>query len=172
MDDEPLTKPSATLPTDTTPVPIDDTPPPAGPVANLASSLVTAAIGVTGVVLSVALGTGSPAQPGPGLWPLGVSVVVLALSIAQLAVGRRGGGGETFSHASWMAAWGFASLVALVVLMPHLGFEIPSLLLCLFWLRVLGHERWTTTIITALAVVVGFYLVFVAALGTAIPHLL
>ncbi|MGW9113362.1 tripartite tricarboxylate transporter TctB family protein [Microbacterium sp. NPDC055683] len=172
MADQPITKPQAALPTDTTPVPIDDTPPPAGPVANLAASLVTAAVGAAAIALSIALGTGTPAQPGPGLWPLAVGIVVLVLSAAQLVVGRRGGDGETFTRASWMALWGFASLVALVALMPHVGFEIPSLLLCVLWLRVLGHERWLTTLVTSVAVVAGFYLVFVGALGTAIPHLI
>jgi putative tricarboxylic transport membrane protein len=52
-----------------------------------------------------------------------------------------------------------------------IGFEIPAAVLCFVWLRFLGRESWRMSIITSLAVVVGFYLVFVAALAVPIPHL-
>ncbi|HLS92328.1 MAG TPA: tripartite tricarboxylate transporter TctB family protein [Microbacterium sp.] len=160
-----------TSPDDTTPVPIDDSPPAAGGVANAASSVVALAIGVAGIGLSLALGVGELSEPGPGLWPLGVSVAIAALAIAQLVVGRWGGDGETFSHASWMAAAGAVTLVAYVALLPVIGFEIPSALLAFVWMRFLGHERSLVAILGSLAIVAGFYVVFVVALGTSIPHL-
>jgi putative tricarboxylic transport membrane protein len=43
--------------------------------------------------------------------------------------------------------------------------------LAFVWLKVLGHEGWRTSIIASVAMVVAFYLVFVVALGTSIPHL-
>ena len=52
-----------------------------------------------------------------------------------------------------------------------IGFEIPAALLCFVWLRFLGRESWRMSVITSLAVVAGFYLVFVAALAVPIPHL-
>ncbi|WP_203136277.1 tripartite tricarboxylate transporter TctB family protein [Microbacterium sp. JZ31] len=156
---------------DTTPLPIDDTPPPAGPVANLAASFVAAAVGVIGVVLAVGLGVGTPAQPGAGLWPLGVSIVVIGLSLVQAVVGRRGGDGEKFQRASWMTLIAFASLIVFVMLMPIVGFEIPMLLLAFLWLRVLGHERWLVTVLGSVLTVAAFYLIFVVALKTSIPHL-
>ncbi|WP_324012186.1 tripartite tricarboxylate transporter TctB family protein [Microbacterium sp. JZ37] len=159
-------------PGDTTPVPIDDSPPAAGPIANLAGSLVAAAVGALGAVLATSLGIGTLAKPGPGLWPLAVSAVVVILALAQLVAGRHGGDGEKFMRASWMAAAGFASLVAYVALLPVIGFEIPTLLLAFLWLRVLGHERWILSIVGSVLIVVGFYLVFVVALKTSIPHLL
>lgn len=159
-------------PEDTTPLPIDDTPPAAGPIANLAASLVTAAVGVLGAILAVALGVGSLAQPGPGLWPLGVSIVIAALSLIQIVVGRHGGDGEKFGRASWMAAAGFASLIVFVALLPIIGFEIPTLLMAFLWMRVLGHEKWVSTIVGSVLITVAFYLVFVVALQTSIPHLI
>src|SRR5690606_28118233 len=100
-----------TSPDDTTPVPIDDSPPAAGGVA------------------------------------------LAALATAQLVVGRWGGDGETFSHASWMAAAGAVTLVAYVALLPVIGFEIPSALLAFVWMRFLGHERSLVAILGSLAIV-------------------
>ena len=62
-------------------------------------------------------------------------------------------------------------LVAFVVLIPVIGFEIPAALLAFVWLRFLGQESWRSSIVTTLAVVVAFYLIFVAALAVPIPHL-
>lgn len=150
-----------------------EAPPPAGPVANLASSLVVLALGIAGIVLSVGLGTGSPANPEPGTWPLAVSVLITVLAVAQLVVGRRGGqDGETFSTTSWITLVGFITLIAMVVLIPLIGFEVPSLALCIVWMKFLGGETWRATIVYSLLVVAAFYAIFIAALGTSIPHLI
>ncbi|MFE5309770.1 tripartite tricarboxylate transporter TctB family protein [Isoptericola sp. NPDC056573] len=149
----------------------DDGPPPAGPVANLGAGLVTLAVGVGGVVVALALGVGTPAQPGSGMWPLVVSVALVVLALAQLVVGRAGGDGERFTRHSWMPLVGLATLLGLVALLPVIGFEIPSLLLSLVWMRFLGGESWRTSVVCSLGAVVALYLVFVAALGTNVPHL-
>ncbi|QTX04527.1 tripartite tricarboxylate transporter TctB family protein [Agromyces archimandritae] len=156
---------------DTTPVPIDESAEPAGPLNNLIAAGATAALGVYGFVSSFAFGIGTPQSPGPGLWPMLISAAVVVLSLAQIIVGRRGGGGEVFVRGSWMAAAGLATLIAYVAVLPFIGFEIPTLLLTAVWMRFLGHETWLATAITAVSVVVVFYLVFVVALSTAVPHL-
>jgi hypothetical protein len=153
--------------------PLDDvTPPPAGPVANLAACLVTAGVGVAGAVAAVALGLGTPSQPGAGLWPLAVSVAIVVLSLAQAVVGRRGGDGEKFSRYSWLSLAGLATLLALVALLPVIGFEIPALLLSLVWMKLLGGESWRSAVLYSVLVVGALYAVFVGALGTNVPHLL
>ncbi|MFD2795535.1 tripartite tricarboxylate transporter TctB family protein [Promicromonospora vindobonensis] len=149
----------------------DETPPPAGPVANLAACLVTAAVGLSGAVGAVALGLGTPAQPGAGLWPLAISVAVVVLSLAQALIGRRGGDGETFSRYSWLPLIGLATLLCLVALLPVIGFEIPSLLLSLVWMKLLGGESWRSAVLYSVLVVGVLYAVFVGALGTNVPHL-
>jgi hypothetical protein len=150
----------------------DDGPPPAGPVANLAACLVTTGVGVAGAVGAVALGLGTPARPGAGLWPLAISVAVVVLSLAQASVGRRGGDGERFSRYSWLSLVGLATLLGLVALLPVIGFEIPSLLLSLVWMRFLGGESWRSAVLYSVVVVGALYGVFVGALGTNVPHLL
>jgi hypothetical protein len=149
----------------------DDTAPPAGPVANLAACLVTAAVGVAGVVGAVALGLGTLTRPGAGLWPLAISVAVVVLSLAQVLIGRRGGDGEKFSRYSLLSLAGLVTLLGLVALLPVIGFEIPALLLSLIWMKFLGGESWRSAAGYSVLVVGVLYGVFVGALGTNVPRL-
>ena len=55
--------------------------------------------------------------------------------------------------------------------MPVIGFEIPSLLLCVVWLRFLGGESWRSTIITSIVTVAAFYFLFLYGLRIPLPHL-
>ena len=146
-------------------------PPAAGPLANAAASAVATAVGVAGLIFSVQLGLGTPRQPQPGLWPFVMSLVVAVLGLAQLVLGRKGGEGEKFSKLSWHVVAGAATLIALVALMPVIGFEIPSLLLCFVWMRFLGGETWRSATVYSVLVTAAFYGIFVLGLGTAIPHL-
>ncbi len=148
-------------------------PPPAGPVANLGASLVVLALGVLGVVVSIGLGTGDATNPDAGTWPLAVSVLICALALAQLIVGRRGGAdGERFTKYSVITVVGFLTLIGMVVLVPLIGFEVPSLALCIIWMKFLGGESWRSALLYSVIVVAAFYAIFIAALGTSIPHLI
>jgi hypothetical protein len=100
-----------------------------------------------------------------------VSVVLVVLGGALLVIVRRTSDAEKFTRGSWLVPAGLATMVAFVAVISVIGFEIPSALLCFVWLRFLGREGWRMSVITSLAVVVGFYLVFVAALAVPIPHL-
>ena len=148
-----------------------DAPPAAGGLANTVSALVAAALGATGLIISLNLGLGAPSKPEPGMWPFIVSVVVLILALAQVVVGRGGGDGEKFSRYSVYTFLGFLTLLGLAVLMPVIGFEIPSLLLSLVWMKFLGGETWRAAVLYSLLVVAAFYGIFVLGLGTSIPHL-
>ena len=55
--------------------------------------------------------------------------------------------------------------------MPKIGFEIPSLALCVVWLRFLGGESWRSTIVVSIATVAAFYLLFLYGLRIPLPHL-
>jgi Tripartite tricarboxylate transporter TctB family len=148
-----------------------EAPPSAGPIANFAASAVAAALGGTGVVLSLGLGLGTPSQPAPGLWPFVMSLVITVLGLAQLILGRKGGEGEKFSKLSWLVLFGAATLIGLVALMPVIGFEIPSLLLCFVWMKFLGGESWRSAVLYSVLVIAAFYGIFILGLGTTIPHL-
>ncbi|MCR8674562.1 tripartite tricarboxylate transporter TctB family protein [Micrococcus sp. HG099] len=150
-----------------------EAPEPAGPLSNLTASLVVIGLGIAGAVLAMGLGIGSISSPGPGTWPLVICVALVLLGVLQLVVGRRGReDGERFSRYSWLALAGLVSLVAMAVLMPMIGFEIPAFVLCIVWMKFLGGESWRSTILYSAIVVVAFYAIFIAALGTSIPHLI
>ena len=146
-------------------------PPPGGRVAALGSTLVVTVLAAAGAVLSLGMGLGTPQQPAPGMWPFVVSVVAVVIGLAHLVTGRRGGEGEKFTRESLLAVHGFVTLVGLVLLMPVIGFEIPALILSFVWMKFLGSETWRAATLYSVLVVVAFYLIFITALGTSIPHL-
>ncbi|MFC9334237.1 tripartite tricarboxylate transporter TctB family protein [Arthrobacter sp. NPDC057009] len=149
----------------------EEKPPAAGALANVASSLVVIGVGVGAVVLSIAMGLGTPSAPQPGLWPFMISCVLAALGLFQLVMGRRNRDAEKFTRMSVAALTGLITLAAMVALMPLIGFELPALVLCIIWMRFLGGETWRSTLLVSALVVATFYGIFVLALNTSIPHL-
>ncbi len=149
----------------------DEKPPGAGALANTASSLVVLGVGTGALVLSVAMGLGTPAAPQPGLWPFMISCVMVVLGLFQLIIGRHNRDAEKFTRMSTAPLTGLVTLALMVALMPVIGFELPALVLCVIWMRFLGGETWRSTIVVSILVVVAFYGIFVLALNTSIPHL-
>jgi putative tricarboxylic transport membrane protein len=147
-------------------------PPRAGPASQVAAALVALAIGVFGLVVSSRLGLGQLTQPGPGLWPFAVSAVIVVLSAVLVFVGRRATDAEQFSKASLLTALALVTLVLLAVLLPLIGFEIPSLLLVFVWLRWLGKESWRSSVVISVAAVAAVYLLFVVLLQIPLPRLI
>lgn len=146
-------------------------PPAAGPLSNVLTAAAVVALGIAALVGSARLGLGTVRSPESGTWPLLVSAALVVLGLGLLAAARRTTDAERFSGASWLVLAGLATMVVFVAVIQIIGFEIPATLLTFVWLRFLGREGWRTSIITSLAVVVAFYLIFVAALSVPIPHL-
>ncbi|WP_322920338.1 tripartite tricarboxylate transporter TctB family protein [Nocardioides renjunii] len=142
-----------------------------GPAYQVVAALVTLAIGLLGAVLAQGYGLGSLERPGPGLWPMVVSVVIVVLSLTLLLVGRGLRDSERFSRASVLPLVGVATFIALAFLIPTLGFEIPAFLLCVVWLRFLGGESWRSTLAVSLGTVAAFYALFLYGLRIPLPHL-
>ena len=68
----------------------EERPPHGGPASQVAAALVAMAVGIFGGRHGRQAGPGGLAQPGPGLWPFAISVVVIVLSAVLLVVGRHG----------------------------------------------------------------------------------
>ena len=149
----------------------DERPPAGGPAYQIVGALVALVVGIGGAVLAYGYGLGSPRHPGPGLWPFVVSVVIALMAVGLLAVGRNLSDSEAFTRSSMLPVIGLATFIGLGVLMPAIGFEIPSLLLCVIWLRWLGGESWRSTIITSVVTVAAFYFLFLYGLRIPLPHL-
>jgi putative tricarboxylic transport membrane protein len=147
-------------------------PPSGGPAYQVAGALVALAIGVTGAVLAYGYGLGTLRRPGAGLWPFTISIVIVVLAVILLIVGRKLEDSERFTRVSLLVFVGGVSFVAFAALLPTIGFEIPSLLLCVVWLRFLGGESWRSTVLISVGTVAAFYLLFLYGLRIPLPHLI
>lgn len=132
------------------------------------TGLLLLAFGVFAVTQSLALGVGELIHPGPGLWPLALSVVLCVLSVILVVVDSAEDY-ERWDRRSMTVVLGLASLLAFVLLFETLGFVISAFLMLLLWLRVFGGESWAWTVGLALAGAIGFQLLFVNALGVPFP---
>jgi putative tricarboxylic transport membrane protein len=150
----------------------DERPPAGGPAYQVVGALVGIAVGVGGAVLSYGYGLGSMREPGPGMWPFIVSVVIATLSVLLLVAGRGLTDAEAFTRGSVLPVVGIVTFVAFGVLMPLTGFEIPALALCVIWLRFLGGESWRNTVVISVLTTAAFYLLFLYGLRIPLPHLI
>lgn len=146
-------------------------PPTAGRVTDVVVGIAVTGLGVAALMGSLALGVGSPRAPGTGTWPLLVSAVLVVFGLGLLALTGRTRDAERFTRAGWQVLAGLATMIAFVAVISVIGFEIPAALLMFVWLRFLGGESWRSSIVTSLATVVAFYLVFVGLLAVPIPHM-
>nr|WP_178359573.1 tripartite tricarboxylate transporter TctB family protein [Mycolicibacterium hippocampi] len=150
----------------------EDRPPSGGPLYQIVGALVGITIGVTGAALAWGYGIGSLREPGPGMWPFIVGVVVASLSAVLLVAGRGLDDSEAFTRSSVLPVVGIITFVAFGLLMPVTGFEIPALALSVIWLRFLGGETWRSTAIVSVLTVTAFYLLFLYGLRIPVPHLI
>lgn len=149
----------------------EEAPEPAGGIANLVACALTLAFGIAGMILSWNLSLGSLTDPAPGFFPFVIALITAVLSVAQIVLGRRGGDGEKFNRYSVTVVWGIISLLVFVIALPQIGFEIPALLLSFVWMKWLGGESWRSAALYSALTVAAFYLIFVVALRTQLPHL-
>jgi putative tricarboxylic transport membrane protein len=150
----------------------DERPPAGGPAYQTVGALVGIAIGVGGAALAYGYGLGSLREPGPGLWPFVVGVLIAALSAILLVVGRNLADSEAFTRSSVLPVIGIVTFVAFGLLMPLTGFEIPALVLCVVWLKFLGGESWRNTVVISVVTVAAFYVLFLYGLRIPLPHLI
>jgi len=150
----------------------DERPPAGGPGYQIVGALTGLAVGLAGAVLAHGYGLGSLREPGPGLWPFVVSVLIAGLSLLLLVVGRRLDDAEKFTRSSLLVAIGAVTFAGFGLLMPLIGFEIPAVVLCVIWLRFLGGESWRSTAVISVATTVVFYALFIYGLRIPLPHLI
>jgi hypothetical protein len=150
----------------------EERPPAGGPTYQVVGALVGIVLGVCGAVLAAGYGLGSLHEPGPGLWPFVVSVLIAGLSAILLVVGRGLTDSEAFTRSSVLPVVGAITFVAFGLMMPLTGFEIPAVLLCVVWLKFLGGEIWRNTIVITVVTVAAFYLLFLYGLRIPLPHLI
>ncbi|GAB3974587.1 tripartite tricarboxylate transporter TctB family protein [Plantactinospora veratri] len=145
--------------------------PPAGRTGQLVAGVVPVALGLAGLAYSVSLSLGTPAEAGPGLWPALASLLLLGAGLWSLVFERKAAAVEQFSRGGIGIALGVVSLIVFVLLISRIGFEIPTLLVLAFWLRVLGRESWLATAVVSIATTAALYLLFITLLDVKLPRL-
>lgn len=142
-----------------------------GTVTNLVCGAVVSLCGLGALLVALDLGFGTLSRPGAGAWPAIISTLLLGLGIVIVLSARRYTDAEKLTSNAIAVGVGAVSLAVAVQLMPLIGFEIPSALLCIFWMSVLGKEKYVLSVPLSVVAVVGFYLIFVSALGVPLPRL-
>ena len=132
-------------------------------------AVVLLAFAVTAIVLSSRMAVGTPIQPGPGMWPLTVSVLLAAFS-ALLVLTKDHDGHETWERGALRVLAAVVSLAVFIVLFSFIGFTLPAIAMSLLWLRAFGGERWRSAALLAVVAPVLLYLLFDEFLGVRLPQ--
>lgn len=135
------------------------------PLANRVAGTALALVGIGFAILALQMGIGGLSKPGPGMWPLFASVVLIgAAAVTAFEKSEVDADGAGWKR----AVLGCASLVIFLVLFNYLGLIIPGVLIVFFWLKVLSGERALTSAIVAVVMALSAYVLFVSVLGVPI----
>lgn len=157
----------------------EEEPEPAGPITRLVAAGVALVIGVAALVNSFLLGLGTLTEPGAGLWPASASaVLVVAALVLLVRLRRMPNDAERFGRGTLTIGLGAVSLAVFVVLFggigvwPGVGFELATMALLVFWLKVLGGESWRATVAVTVGCTVALHLILIELLEAPIPHVI
>ena len=143
--------------------------------ADIALGLVFAALGAGIAVVASDLPTMGKFAVGPGLFPTitGAGMVTFGLALAIGGFLARPAAAERPATTGPMLRWDvaaiLATLVALVLLMPSVGFLVAGSVFTAGAAR-LGGAGWIGSAIFGVLATVALYAVFVHALGVPLPH--
>ncbi|MFT3875380.1 MAG: tripartite tricarboxylate transporter TctB family protein [Propioniciclava sp.] len=149
----------------------EDTPEDGGVALNLVAAGFLGVIGAFFLIVGRTLTLGTPENPGPQMWPLILSVFCLVVAAILAVRARHGQGTEKFTSGVRYVVLGGVSLFAYGFI-ETLGFEVPTLIVMVLWLKFIGKESWLSTVAYTLGVIAAVYLIFIVGLRVTIPHLL
>ena len=136
-------------------------------------ALVVAAIGALLAWRATSLSSWGTDMSGPGLFPFGLGLLLLALGgglAVQARLGFRVRTGEWPDAGGWL---GIAKITAGVLLYAALleswGFLAVTAALALVLLRFVWRRPWPSSLLFAVMTAVGFYTLFTVVLGVALP---
>jgi putative tricarboxylic transport membrane protein len=116
---------------------------------------------------------GTPAQPGPGLFPLLVGALFL---VSSIGVGLEAALARQDRPVNWPVGtqlWRFGlvalATLAYIILFPHLGHPVTGTLLMVVVVRVMGLRPWGLAIAVSLVMALGSYYLFGILLGVPLP---
>jgi hypothetical protein len=125
---------------------------------------------------SLKLGFGSFADPGTGFMPCLASLLLIVLSVLDLIVcsvshwKEEKKDAEIWSNIHWGRLLSTTGMLVLyVILVPLLGFSLPTIFLLFFLFRLIEDRPWWHAALGAITVTGIFYLGFGVALGAQLP---
>jgi len=150
------------------------------------ASLVLAMVGVAYLAYAARYPLDTLANPGPGLFPLAVGVLVVALAAWQVFRATRalhlarlewsGGGAEPAAGLpsdaanAWKPSVMVAILVVYLVGIRWMGFFVSTGAIVLACGKLMGAPGWARPILLALGVLLGCYLLFEVWLQVPLPR--
>lgn len=135
-----------------------------------AAFVVLIALSLAAALESWNLGVWTGQRPGPGLWPLLISVAMFTCA-AGAWLRERKSEAEAPPETSWRRELvAFGSIVAYIMGFAYLGLVIPTFLLLLLWLKVLANEPWRLVLPLSVAGTAAVYVVFDVLLGVPFPR--
>jgi putative tricarboxylic transport membrane protein len=142
--------------------------------SDLVAGISVAAFGLYVTIESSRLAYVSEYGPGPGFLPLwlGIGLLILAacLMVSHLVRPAAESGGKSESALSLgRALSGWSALMLAVFLLPRIGFSLSLALLTVFLIMALERRSAWNALGVGCGLAIGFYLVFVFALGLSLP---
>lgn len=127
------------------------------------------ATGVAAAAMSLRLGLTVRGVPGPGLWPLLASVLIVVTAVGVVLRPRHRLCEQLTRSEVTQTAPAIAIMVAFVALLPTAGVVTACTLTGVAWLRLVAHERWILSLALPPAVGLAIYLTFVVMLQVPLP---
>jgi hypothetical protein len=144
--------------------------------AHFISVIFWLAVGLLLALWSFRYDIGTPTQPGPGFYPLGLGIFLILFSLILLVQGTRSSPTtKKVSSFSISGGWKRVAYAVLVLLLLTFFFEMIGYLLTFFLLIMLlmagaGLQSWKRILLVAFFSALGVYLVFVLLLQQPLPR--
>jgi putative tricarboxylic transport membrane protein len=133
------------------------------------------ALSVGYLVMALGMPAGEIASPGPGMFPTGVGIaaVVISLIVIAEAVFKRSEAGPIVLPRGYELRQSLifmATLVGFIVILPLAGQYVASTLYVAVFLRFAGRLSWLRAVLFGVLIGAGLTFVFSAGLGIALPR--
>jgi putative tricarboxylic transport membrane protein len=136
--------------------------------------LIFLAVGIYGLVFSMGLPLGSWNEPGPGVFPLGLSILLCLSGVLWLIRGGGKGGPAPAPAGGGIRRYGTAFRIvgltaAFILALEPLGYLLASILYLLVLFAWVSRYRPRTALLLAVTFGVGSWLFFQKLLTTQLP---
>jgi putative tricarboxylic transport membrane protein len=124
--------------------------------------LVIGMAGIVIMVLSWSYGLGSPAKPGPGMYPFVVGLFIFPLSLSLFVSSLRGerkGAILTGRQIGTFAAF-IGTCAFWILAMPLLGYSVVTLVAVFFLSKIMKLEGWFKPLLLSTGTALFIYLLF------------